>query len=187
MASVKTSKVNPKYKRKYRVRNWAAYERGLRDRGDVTVWLSEEAIEAWIPSPTGRRGGQPRDSNLAIVTALTLRVVFRSAAPPDRGLPCVAVPPAGVGPRCPRSHDALSPQPDCGRPGAAPCPRRPDAPDRRLQRAEDLRRRQMELAQAQKGQGPERLAEAPHRRRWRRLRRGRGAHGEYKGRCGRTP
>ncbi len=77
MASVKTSKVNPKYKRKYRVRNWAAYERGLRDRGDVTVWLSEEAIEAWIPSPTGRRGGQPRDSNLAIVTALTLRVVFR--------------------------------------------------------------------------------------------------------------
>ncbi len=47
MASVKTSKVNPKYKRKYRVTNWAAYERGLRDRGDVTVWLSEEAIKAW--------------------------------------------------------------------------------------------------------------------------------------------
>jgi hypothetical protein len=57
MASVKTSKVNPKYKRKYRVRNWAAYERGLRDRGDVTVWLSQEAIEAWTPPPTGRRGG----------------------------------------------------------------------------------------------------------------------------------
>ncbi len=33
MASVKTCKVNPKYQRKYRVRNWAAYERGLRDRG----------------------------------------------------------------------------------------------------------------------------------------------------------
>jgi hypothetical protein len=72
MASEKTSKVNPKYKRKYRVRNWAAYERGLYDRGDVTVWLSEEAIEAWAPSPTGRRGGQARYSNLAIVTALTL-------------------------------------------------------------------------------------------------------------------
>ncbi len=77
MASVKTSKVTPKYKRKYRVRNWADYERGLRDRGDVTVWLSDEAIEAWTPPPTGRRGGQPRYSNLAIVTALTLRVVFR--------------------------------------------------------------------------------------------------------------
>ena len=77
MASVKTSKVNPKYKRKYRVRNWSAYERGLRDRGDVTVWLSQEAIEAWTPPPTGRRGGQPRYSSLAIIAALTLRVVFR--------------------------------------------------------------------------------------------------------------
>ncbi len=77
MASVKTSKVNPKYKRKYRVRNWAAYERGLRDRGDVMVWLSQEAIEAWTPPPTGRRGGQLRYSSLAIITALTLRVVFR--------------------------------------------------------------------------------------------------------------
>jgi hypothetical protein len=52
MASVKTSKVNPKYKRKYRVRNWAAYERGLRDRGDVTVWLSEEAIDLDAPDHT---------------------------------------------------------------------------------------------------------------------------------------
>jgi hypothetical protein len=77
MASVKTSKVNPKYKRKYHVRNWAAYERGLCDRGDVTVWLSQEAIEAWTPPPTGCRGGQPRYSSLAIITALTLRVVFR--------------------------------------------------------------------------------------------------------------
>ena len=61
----------------YGVRNWAAYERGLRDRGDVTIWLSEEAIEAWSPPLTGRRGGQPRYSNLAIITAQTVRVVLR--------------------------------------------------------------------------------------------------------------
>ena len=61
---------------KYRIRNWREYERGLRSRGDVTIWLSEDAIAAWIPPKNGLRGGQRRYSNLAIRTALTLRVVF---------------------------------------------------------------------------------------------------------------
>ena len=56
--------------------NWREYERGLRSRGDVTIWLSEDAIAAWIPPKNGLRGGQRRYSNLAIRTALTLRVVF---------------------------------------------------------------------------------------------------------------
>jgi hypothetical protein len=68
--------VNRKYKTKYRIRNWREYERGFRSRGDVTVWLSEEAIAAWTPPKNGRRGGQRRYSNLAVLTALTLRVVF---------------------------------------------------------------------------------------------------------------
>ncbi len=57
--------------------NWREYERGLRSRGDISVWFSDEAREAWTPPNNGRRGGQPRYSNLAIVTALTLRMVFR--------------------------------------------------------------------------------------------------------------
>jgi len=76
MAARKSSKVNRKYKTRYRVGNWPEYERGLRARGDVTIWFSDEAIAAWIPHPNGRRGGQPRYSNLAILTALTLRTVF---------------------------------------------------------------------------------------------------------------
>ncbi len=77
MAARKSSRVNRKYKTKYRIRNWREYERGLRSRGDVTIWLSEEAIGAWTPPKNGLRGGQRRYSNLAILTALTLRVVFR--------------------------------------------------------------------------------------------------------------
>jgi len=77
MAARKSSRVNRKYKTKYRIRNWREYERGLRSRGEVTIWLSEEAIAAWIPPKNGLRGGQRRYSNLAILTALTLRVVFR--------------------------------------------------------------------------------------------------------------
>ncbi len=76
MAAKKSSRVNRKYKTKYRIRNWREYERGLRSRSDVTIWLSEEAIAAWTPPPTGLRGGQRQYSNLAILTSLTLRMVF---------------------------------------------------------------------------------------------------------------
>ncbi len=68
MAARKSSRVNRKYKTKYRVTNWRECERGLRCRGDITVWFSEEACDAWTPPNNGRRGGQPRYSNLAIVT-----------------------------------------------------------------------------------------------------------------------
>ena len=49
----------------------------FRSRGDVTIWLSEQAVAAWTPPKNGLRGGQRRYSKLAILTALTLRVVFR--------------------------------------------------------------------------------------------------------------
>ena len=70
------SKVHPTYKTKYRVANWAAYNQALVRRGDVTVWLSSEAIAAWTPRRSGWRGGQRRYSDLAIETALTLRLLY---------------------------------------------------------------------------------------------------------------
>jgi hypothetical protein len=76
MAARTKTKVSPKYKTKYRVKNWPAYDIALRDRGDITVWFDEESICAWNAPPTGRPGGQRRYSDLAIVTALTLRTVF---------------------------------------------------------------------------------------------------------------
>ena len=54
------SEVHPTYKTKYRVANWPAYNRALVRRGDVTVWVSSEAITAWMPRRSGRRGGQRR-------------------------------------------------------------------------------------------------------------------------------
>ena len=69
------SKVHPTYKTQYRVANWPAYNQALVRRGDVTVWVSAEAIAAWTASRSGRRGGQRRYSDLAIETALTLRLL----------------------------------------------------------------------------------------------------------------
>ena len=62
-----------------KVTNWPAYEAGLHQRGSLTVWFSDEAIEAWAAEPRATRGRQPWYSPLAILTALTLRAVFRLA------------------------------------------------------------------------------------------------------------
>src|SRR5215207_2347486 len=67
----------PRQRRK--VTNWPAYDASLRQRGSLTVWFTEEAVDAWAAEPRTTRGGQPWYSELAILTALTLRAVFRLA------------------------------------------------------------------------------------------------------------
>ena len=74
--SRKKSRVHPRYKTKYRVGNWADYDRSLVERGSITLWLSADAIDAWTPAATRQRGGQKKFSDVAIETALTLRLVF---------------------------------------------------------------------------------------------------------------
>ncbi len=71
------SRVHPKYKTKYRVGNWAEYDRALVQRGDITLWISSDATGAWKPAPSGRRGAQRKFSDHAIETALVLRLVFK--------------------------------------------------------------------------------------------------------------
>ena len=70
------SRVHPTYKTKYRVRNWASYDQARVHRGDLTVWVSPAVVAAWEPAGVGTRGGQLRYSDLAIETALTLRLIF---------------------------------------------------------------------------------------------------------------
>src|SRR3954467_9094615 len=70
----------------HRVKNWSEYDAGLRARGSLTVWLSEEAIEGWRAAPRTTRGGQPSYSDLAVTTALTLRAVFRLPLRQTEGL-----------------------------------------------------------------------------------------------------
>ena len=71
-----TSSVHPKYKTKYHVGNWPAYDRALVQRGDITVWLAPDAIATWEAVGVGKRGGQLQYSDLAIETALPLRLIF---------------------------------------------------------------------------------------------------------------
>jgi hypothetical protein len=43
----------------HKVTNWPAYEAGLRQRGSLTVWFSDEAVAAWAAEPRTMHGGQP--------------------------------------------------------------------------------------------------------------------------------
>ena len=60
----------------YRVKNWAVYNESLVQRGSLTVWLSQEAIDGWRYAGPSQRGAQFLYSDQAIETALTLRKLF---------------------------------------------------------------------------------------------------------------
>jgi hypothetical protein len=73
-------------KPRYRVTNWADYDASLRRRGSLTVWFTDEAVQAWRAEPRITPGGQPHYSALAISTALTMGLVFGLALRQTEGL-----------------------------------------------------------------------------------------------------
>src|SRR3954463_5452653 len=60
----------------YRVSNWPEYDRALQQRGSLTVWVTPEALAAWHPPKTGRRGRSRTYSDIAIETGHLLRLAF---------------------------------------------------------------------------------------------------------------
>ena len=108
MAAGKSSRINRQYKTKYRIRNWREYERGLRSCGDVTIWLSEDAIAAWIPPEerSPRRAAsilEPRDPDRVDAAGR-----LRPTASPDGGVPGLAAQLDEPRPQGPGPHTTLS-------------------------------------------------------------------------------
>jgi len=94
-------------RQRHRVTNWPAYDASLRQRGSLTVWFTDDAIAGWAAEPRTTRGGQPWYSPLAILTALTLRAVFRLAYRQAEGLLGSIVSLLGLSLRVP-DHTTLS-------------------------------------------------------------------------------
>src|ERR687886_246344 len=61
---------------RYRVTNWPEYDGALQRRCGLTVWVTPEALAAWHPPKTGRRGRSCDYSDLAIETGHLLRLAF---------------------------------------------------------------------------------------------------------------
>ena len=66
-------------KQKFKVTNWSEYSESLRQRGNITVWLSDEAISQWYEIDRTYDGtGAPRlYTNFAIVTCHEIRLVYK--------------------------------------------------------------------------------------------------------------
>lgn len=62
----------------YRVRNWKHYNRSLINRGNLTIWFSEDAVKNWYQKPqkNRKRGRSFIYSDTYIELALTIRTLF---------------------------------------------------------------------------------------------------------------
>ena len=78
-----TSRRHKFAKKKYRVTNWCGYNESLRNRGDLTVWITGDARKHWAAPRRRSRGGQPRYSDLAITMCLNAGHGLQVAAAPD--------------------------------------------------------------------------------------------------------
>src|SRR3954453_13571577 len=85
-----------------KVVNWREYDESLRRRGGLTVGFSDEAVKAWKAERRTSRGGRPEYSDLAILTGLTFKAVFRLAYRQTEGLIGSVIGFFGVGPARPR-------------------------------------------------------------------------------------
>jgi hypothetical protein len=73
-------------KQKRRVTNCADYDESLRRRGDLPVWISEEALALWAAAPRSTPGGHAVYSDLAIELCLTFGMVFKQPLRQTQGL-----------------------------------------------------------------------------------------------------
>ena len=61
---------------RYKVANWPEYDKALQQRGNLTVWVTPEALAAWRPPHTGQRGRPRAYADVAIETGHLLRLAF---------------------------------------------------------------------------------------------------------------
>lgn len=73
----KDTRNNDNTKVKYQVLNWPAYNQALVNRGDITIYFSEEVLDNWYSDSPAQRGAQEVYSDLCIETLLMLKVVFK--------------------------------------------------------------------------------------------------------------
>jgi hypothetical protein len=77
-AQAAASENNAEPKAKWRVTNWAEYDRALVRRGDLSIWFDEEFVQKhWRPDPTGKRGAPMKYSDMAIQVLLMLKTTFK--------------------------------------------------------------------------------------------------------------
>jgi transposase len=70
-------------KMSFKVQNWPEYEAGLRQRGSLTLWIEDAALECW---QSCGQGGQARYTDAAIQTSLMVGTAFKLPLRQTEGL-----------------------------------------------------------------------------------------------------
>ena len=77
MEKQQTAPKQEESKREYKIRNWSQYNKALIKRGDINVWISDDADKSWYSEEkTGKKGRPAYYSDHLILTALMIRGVF---------------------------------------------------------------------------------------------------------------
>lgn len=73
-----------------KLRNWSEYNEALLRRGDITIWLSSDAVAQWYEQERVYDGtGAPRRfTDFAIITCHELRQVYRLPLRQTQGFIC---------------------------------------------------------------------------------------------------
>lgn len=75
-----------KNKKKYKIKNWSNYNKSLKQRGAMEVWINNDILNKWKALPSGRPGAQPIYSDLAIQVVLQIGKVFHQKLRQTEGL-----------------------------------------------------------------------------------------------------
>ena len=76
-----------KKKHSYHLRNWNQYNKALRERGSLTLWISEDVLSQWHNvARTGRRGRPANYTDTAILCMATLEEVYHLPLRATEGL-----------------------------------------------------------------------------------------------------
>jgi len=71
---------------RYKVRNWNEYNRSLKNRGSITLWMSDDVIEQWYYKGEKQRGAQFKYSAECIEACCMIRKVYRLGLRQTEGL-----------------------------------------------------------------------------------------------------
>ena len=70
------SKIQEKTKDSYKVVNWSGYNKSLKSRGSLTVWLEDDIAASWYDKRRPKKGGQYEYSDTCILILRQLKEVY---------------------------------------------------------------------------------------------------------------
>jgi hypothetical protein len=71
---------------RYKVKNWSEYNRSLKNRASLTLWMSEDVVEQWYYKGKKQKGGQYKYSAQCMEACCMIRKVYRLGLRQTEGL-----------------------------------------------------------------------------------------------------